>query len=115
MTIESDAEIALAVKNTGCDKETMKVIEGQGYPVESSKDMASSEASGERTGIVKFGNARWRKYLIEIEQLLAGEDSDAYDAKAMTRLAQKERITKIVSFQDLPFIEIDLAEDLVRV
>ena len=34
-------------------------------------------------------------------------DDDAYDTKAMTRLAAREKIIKIEPFQDLPFIEID--------
>jgi len=93
----------------------MKVVEDGDYLVESSKGIPLTEAFAEWTGIAESSNTGWRKCLIEIEQLLAEGDLNAYDTKAMTRLAQKEKITKIVSFQDLPFIEIDLAESLVRV
>lgn len=114
MTMKSDAEIALAVEKMDCDKEAMKVVEEGGYLVESSKGIPLTKAFGEWTGIAKFTNTGWRKYLIEIEQLLAEGDFNAYDTKAMTRLAKKGKIIKTVSFQDLPFVEIDYMEDLVR-
>ncbi len=111
MTMESDAEIALAVEKKDCDKEAMKVVEDGGYLVESSKEIPLTKAFGEWTGIAKFTNAGWRKYFFEVEQLLAEGDFNAYDTKAMTRLAQKEKSIKIIPFQGLPFIEIDNAED----
>ena len=114
MTIQSDAEITLAVEKTDCDKEMMKVKEDGGYLVESSKDVPLSEAYGEWTGIAKFTNTGWEKYLVEVEQLLAEGDFNAYDTKAMNRLAKKEKIIKIVGFQNLPFIEIDFIEDLQK-
>ena len=114
MTVQSDANIALAVEKTDCDKEMMKVkVDGE-YLVESSKDVPLSEAYGEWTGIAKFTNTGWKKYLAEIEQLLAEGDFNAYDTKAMNRLAKKEKIIKIVGFQNLPFIEIDFMEDLQK-
>jgi L-glutamine-phosphate cytidylyltransferase len=112
MTMESDAEIALAVEKKDCDKEAMKVVEDGGYLVESSKEIPLTKAFGEWTGITRFSSSGWGKYLIEIEHLLAEGDFNAYDTKAMTRLARKERIIKILPFQVLPFIEIDDTEDL---
>ena len=112
MIIQSDAEIALAVEITDCDSEMMKVqVDGE-YLVKSSKDIPLSEAYGEWTGIAKFTNVGWRLYLEEIDELTAQGDVNAYDTKAMNRLAEKERITKVVGFQNLPFIEIDTIEDL---
>ena len=114
MTVQSDAEIALAVEKTDCDREMMKVkVDGE-YLVESSKDVPLSEAYGEWTGIAKFTSAGWKKYLAEVEQLLAEGDFNAYDTKAMNRLAKKEKVIKIVGFQNLPFIEIDFMEDLQK-
>ena len=114
MTMESEAEIALAVEDTGCDEEAMKIVEEGGYLIESSKGIPLDKASGEWTGIAKFTNAGWRKYLSEIEQLLSEGDFNAYDTKAMTRLAQKERIIEVVAFQALPFVEIDCAQDFEK-
>jgi len=112
MTMESDAEITLAVEKKGCDKEAMKVVEDGGYLVESSKEIPLTKAFGEWTGITKFTNIGWRKYLLEVEQLLAAGDFNAYDTKAMNRLVKKERVIKILDINELPFIEIDTLEDL---
>jgi len=114
MTMESNEEIALAVEKTGCDTEAMKVVEDGGYLVESSKSIPLTKAFGEWTGIARFSNAGWKKYFIEVEQLLAEGDFNAYDTKAMTRLARKEKIIKVVPFQSLPFIEIDSMRDLAK-
>jgi len=114
MTVQGDGEIVLAVEKTDCDEEMMKVKEDRGYLVESSKNVTLSEAYGEWTGIAKFTNAGWKKYLVEIEQLLTEGDFNAYDTKAMNKLSKRERIIKIVGFQNLPFIEIDFVEDLQK-
>lgn len=114
MTMDSNAEIALAVEKGDCDKEAMKVVVEGDYLTESSKEIPLAKAFGEWTGIAKFTNAGWRKYLLEVEQLLAAGDFNAYDTKAMTRLARKEKIIEIVPFRGLPFIEIDSMQDLVK-
>lgn len=114
MTVQSDAEITLAVEKTDCDDEMMKVKVDDGYLVESSKAIPKSEAIGEWTGIAKFTNTGWKKCLAEIEQLLSEGDFNVYDTKAMNRLAKKEKIIKIVDFQNLPFVEIDFIEDLQK-
>jgi len=112
MTIASHAEIALAVEETVCDEEMMKVRVNGLALLESSKDVLLEEAFGEWTGIAKFTSAGWQKYLPEVEQLLAEGEFNAYDTVAMNRLAQKKRVIQIVPFQGLPFIEIDYPQDL---
>ena len=114
MTVASQAEIALAVEETVCDEEMMKVrVDGLDL-LESSKDVPLEEAFGEWTGIAKFTSAGWQKYLSVVEQLLAEGAFDVYDTVAMNRLVQKERVIQIVPFQGLPFIEIDYPEDLEK-
>jgi choline kinase len=114
MTIASQSAIALAVKETVCDEEMMKVrVDGLDL-LESSKDMPLDQAFGEWTGIAKFTSTGWEKCLPVIEQLLAEGAFDVYDTVAMNRLVQKERVVQIVPFQGLPFIEIDYLEDLKR-
>jgi len=112
--VASQAEIALAVEETVCDEEMMKVRVDGLYLLESSKDVPLEEAFGEWTGIAKFTSAGWQKYLPEVEQLLAEGEFNAYDTVAMNRLVQKERVIQIVPFQGLPFIEIDYPEDLEK-
>ena len=114
MTVASQAEIALAVEETVCDEEMMKVrVDGLDL-LESSKDVPLDQTFGEWTGIAKFTSAGWQKYLPEVEQLLAEGGFNAYDTVAMNRLVQKERVIQIVPFQGLPFIEIDYPEDLKK-
>ena len=114
MTIASQAEITLAVEETMCDEEMMKVrVDGLNL-LESSKDVPLDQASGEWTGIAKFTSTGWQKYLPEVEQLLAEGQFNMYDTVAMNRLVQKERMIRIVPFKDLPFIEIDYPEDLEK-
>jgi choline kinase len=114
MTVASQAEIALAVEETVCDEEMMKVrVDGLDL-LESSKDVSLGQAFGEWTGIAKFTSTGWQKYLVEVEQLLAEEQFSVYDTVAMNRLVQRERAIQIVPFQGLPFIEIDYPEDLEK-
>lgn len=114
MTLASQAEITLAVEQTVCDEEMMKVRVNGFELLESSKDIPSEEAFGEWTGIAKFTSTGWWKYLLEVEQLLAKGLHYAYDVAAMNRLIMswKERVIQIVPFRGLPFIEIDYPEDL---
>ena len=72
------------------------------------------QSVGEWTGIAKFTNKGWRKYLLETEQLLLEGQFNVFDTEAMNRLVQKERIIQIVPFRDLPFVEIDFSRDLKR-
>lgn len=112
MTAASDAEIALAVEEGPCDAEMMKVrVDGLDL-LESSKEIPLGEAFGEWTGIAKFTASGWRKYLAEVEQLLAEGEFNAYDTVAMNRLVARERAIQVVPFRDLPFIEIDTSDDL---
>lgn len=114
MTLDSEADIALAVEETSCDEEMMKVrVDGLDF-LESSKEVPLGEAFGEWTGIAKFTSEGWERYLPEIEHLLAEGKFGVYDTEAMNRLALKERAIRVVPFSGLPFIEIDYAEDLER-
>lgn len=114
MTVASQAEIALAVEETVCDKEMMKVHVDGFDLLESSKDVPLDQAFGEWTGIAKFTRTGWQKYLAKVEQLLAEGQFNVYDTVAMNRLVQRERVIQIVPFQGLPFIEIDYPEDLEK-
>lgn len=114
MTVASQAEIALAVEETVCDEEMMKVRVNGLDLLESSKEVPLDQAFGEWTGIAKFTNAGWQKYLSVVEQLLAEGAFNVYDTVAMNRLVQKERVIQIVPFQGLPFIEVDYPEDLEK-
>ena len=114
MTVASQAEIALAVEETVCDGEMMKVrVDGLDL-LESSKDVPLDQAFGEWTGIAKFTNAGWQKYLSVVEELLAEGAFNVYDTVAMNRLVQNERVIEIVPFQGLPFVEIDYPADLEK-
>jgi choline kinase len=112
MTVASQAEIALAVEETVCDEEMMKVRVAGLDLLESSKDVPLDQAFGEWTGIAKFTNSGWQKYLPEVEQLLAEGHFNVYDTVAMNRLVQRERAIQIVPFKGLPFTEIDFPKDL---
>lgn len=114
MTVSSQAEIALAVEETICDKEMMKVRVDGLFLLESSKDVPLDEAFGEWTGIAKFTSTGWQKYLLEVEQLLTEGEFNVYDTVAMNRLVQKERVIQIVPFRGLPFIEVDYPEDVEK-
>lgn len=114
MTVASQAEIALAVEETVCDEEMMKVHVDGFDLLESSKDVPLDQAFGEWTGIAKFTRTGWQKYLAKVEQLLAEGQFNVYDTVAMNRLVQRERVIQIVPFQGLPFIEIDYPEDLEK-
>jgi len=114
MTAASQAEIALAVEETVCDKEMMKVRVDGLYLLESSKEIPPDQAFGEWTGIARFATSGWEKYVLVIEQLLAEGAFNVYDTAAMNRLAQEERVIQIVPFKGLPFIEIDYPEDLKK-
>ncbi len=114
MTIASQADIALAVEEKICDEEMMKVrVDGLNL-LESSKEVPMDQSVGEWTGIAKFTNKGWRKYLLETEQLLLEGQFNVFDTEAMNRLVQKERIIQIVPFRNLPFVEIDFPRDLKR-
>ena len=114
MTVASEAGITLAVEETACDEEMMKVrVDGRDL-LESSKSIPPDQAFGEWTGVAKFTSAGWQKYLPEVEQLLAEGSFNVYDTVAMNRLVQKERVIQIVSFKGLPFIEIDTIDDLEK-
>ena len=114
MLVASQAEIALAVEETVCDKEMMKVRVDGLYLLESSKEIPPDQAFGEWTGIAKFTSTGWEKYVPVVEQLLAEGAFNVYDTEAMNRLVQGERVIQIVPFKELPFIEIDYPEDLQR-
>jgi L-glutamine-phosphate cytidylyltransferase len=114
MTIANDSEITLAVEETDCDEEMMKVrVEGNNL-IESSKSIPLDEAFGEWVGIAKFKSTGWEKYMVKIEELLYEGYFNAYDTSAMNRLVEKEKIIRIVPFKDLPFVEVDSPEDLKR-
>lgn len=113
-TIVDNSEIALAVEETNCDEEMMKVrVEGR-VLIESSKSIPLEEAFGEWVGIAKFTSTGWKKYLIKTEELLSEGAFNAYDTSAMNRLVEKEKIIRIVSFKDLPFVEVDSPKDLKK-
>ena len=109
------APIVLLVEQTDCDGEMMKVrVDGLNL-IESSKDIPIEEAFGEWTGIAKFTAEGFSEYLVEVERLIEERQFRVYDTAAMSRLAQrKPGIIQIAPFSNLPFIEIDYPEDLVR-
>lgn len=113
IVFDVDAPIVLAVEETRCDDEMMKVkVEGNNL-VESSKDIPLEEAFGEWTGIAKFTAEGFAEYLVEVEKLLEERQFRVYDTAAMSRLAKRvPGIIQIAPFKDLPFIEIDYPEDL---
>ncbi len=113
-TIANSSEIVLAVEETICDEEMMKVRVAGNDLLESSKSIPLNEAFGEWTGIAKFKKTGWEKYLIVIEELLAQGDFKAYDTSAMNLLVKKEPLIKIAPFKDLPFVEIDNLEDFKK-
>lgn len=112
MLLATDSDIALAVEETVCDVEMMKVMVDGLDLLESSKNVPIDKAFGEWTGIAKFTKEGWKKYLVEVEQLLSAREFNAYDTLAMNHLVQKERIIQIVPFKNLPFVEIDEHNDL---
>jgi choline kinase len=112
MTIADDSEIVVAVEETKCDEEMMKVRIEDNNLIESSKSMPLNEAFGEWVGIAKFTSTGWERYLVIIEDLLSEGDFNAYDTTAMNRLVKKEKIIRVVPFKDLFFVEIDSPEDL---
>lgn len=113
--LDVDAPIVLAVEQTKCDDEMMKVkVEGNNL-VESSKDIPLEEAFGEWTGIAKFTAEGFAEYLVEVEKLLEEKQFRVYDTAAMSRLAKRmPGIIQVVPFSGLPFIEIDYPEDLEK-
>lgn len=107
------APIVLAVEQTLCDDEMMKVKVDGNNLVESSKNIPLEEAFGEWTGIAKFTSGGFDEYLNDIEKLLQERQFRVYDTAAMSRLAQrKPGIIQVAPCMNMPFIEIDYPEDL---
>ncbi|KAE9634981.1 NTP transferase domain-containing protein [Defluviitalea raffinosedens] len=114
MTVKAEGKIVLTVEEKQCDEEAMKVRVDENLSFrESSKDIPLNESFGEWTGLAKFENESWKKYLEEVESLLYNREFQVYDTKAMNQLNSKYRdIIEIVSFKDFKWVEVDFENDL---
>ena len=110
---QSNAVIDFALDYSEVDEEAMKVLcTDEGHYVESSKEIALHEATGEWIGL-----AHIRKPSIvfqEIEQVLSEDQLNVYDTYAFNRLAQKESPLQCHSIQNEDWVEVDFLEDYER-
>jgi choline kinase len=95
---------------TDTDEEAMKVrVTDENYLVESNKQIPIPEAAGEWTGIAYIREPK--PVFDSIQKVLFDEDLNYYDTHAFTQMAASGHSIYCSSTQDLPWMEIDFAED----
>lgn len=108
---ENDMELVTEFGRT--DAEAMKVrVDRENYLLESKKEIPPAEAAGEWTGIA--GVRCSQELFIQIEKTLFSEGLNFYDTYAFTALARRGFKICCRSTRNLPWIEIDDAEDYKR-
>jgi len=107
-------EAACLVVDRELREETMKVRIEQDCIVAVGKHVREPEASGTFVGLAKFSGDGGRALFHEIEQLLGEGHKDAYFTAAIERLAVKGFPVGVCFTEGLPWIEIDVLEDLER-
>ncbi|MGB2651229.1 MAG: phosphocholine cytidylyltransferase family protein [Candidatus Omnitrophota bacterium] len=112
--LECVEDIIFMVDKKKCDKEDMKVKVSDNLFVESSKDIPLDEAYGEWIGIAKFSSKGGQALFDEMDKVMADGDIEVYDTHAFTRLAEQGRQMNICHTNELPWVEIDFAEELEK-
>lgn len=110
---KSEADITLLAEREILD-ETMKLKFDGERVTDIGKHIKIDEASGTFPGIAKFSAAGGRMLFEETEKLIEAGKLDAYFALAVKNLIEKGVIVKTAFTENLPWIEIDFAEELVR-
>jgi len=113
--VESSYETALLVEEKLCGDEEMKVVANEHLLVESSKLLDPTKCIGEWTGIAKFSHKFTQTLMARIGSLLEEDHLMSYDTYALTQLAQRGESVRIITFQGVPWMEIDTPEDLAAV
>lgn len=105
----NDSLIDLAVDFDHFDEESMKVlVNDKNDLIESNKQIALSEASGEWTGlaVIKKPNIVFQ----QMEQDLYDEDLNHYDTFSFSKLA-KDRVVSCIPIHGAKWLEIDFLND----
>ncbi len=93
-------------------EETMKVRIERGRVMAVGKHVQKPEASGTFVGLAKLSEEGGREVFLEVERLLQEGQRDAYFAAAIERLAAKGFPVGVCFTDGLPWIEIDVPEEL---
>ena len=112
MTIAGTGEINLLLDPSSIDDEAMKVkLDASRSFLESSKQIPASEAYGEWTGLIKFGNRGWTEMVLSVENKLKEGRLQAYDTEAINCIPKKAELIRVIDTNGLPWIEIDTKRD----
>ena len=95
---------------SGFDDEHMKVQISDGRLQTMSKQLPQSQVSGENVGILKFNKERSKLLFKEADRIIDSGRLDAWAPTAVSGIANRTTI-KCVDVSDLPWVEIDFAED----
>jgi choline kinase len=100
----------------GLGEEEIKVeVDGEGYVRRIGKEIPPAMAAGESIGIELFGADESRILFREVEELVVAKGrSDVFYEAAFQRGIDRGMALRAVDIGDLPCMEIDTAEDLVR-
>jgi len=112
MLVNEPEDNVLLVEEKECGLEEMKVQVHDGCLVASNKEIPKDKSFGEWTGLAKFSRDFGFELTSTIGSLIEQGSLMAYDTLAFTDLANRGQAIGISTFTNLPWIEIDTAEDL---
>lgn len=98
---------------SGCDDEHMKVQIIDGRLQTMNKQLPQSEVSGENVGILKFDAQGSELLFKEADRIVETGKLDAWAPAAVSGIANQTTIN-CVDVSDLPWVEIDFAEDYLE-
>ena len=98
---------------SGHDAEHMKVDLRHGFLRAMSKDLPASQVAGENVGILRLDAVAIRVLVRTAEAVLARGAHQSWLAEAVERTAHHVAL-RAIDVSDLPWIEVDFPEDLVR-
>ena len=114
MLVEDERENVLLTEKKACGAEEMKVQVHARRLVASSKEIPHENSFGEWTGLAKY-SARFGVILMETIGLLIEQGHlMAYDTLAFNQTVENGYIIEIASFENVPWLEVDTADDLKR-
>lgn len=117
LMLAAGPESALLLRSRGeIGEEEIKVqLDGEGYVRRIGKEIPASTAAGESIGIERFAPDEGRMLFTEVEELVVRQGrSDLFYEAAFQRGIDRGMALRAVNIGDLPCMEIDTPEDLVR-
>lgn len=112
MLVETNRENVLLVEKKDCGAEEMKVKVQDGRLMASSKEIPLEKSFGEWTGLAKFSADFGAELMETIGLLIEQGQQMAYDTLAFTRMVEAGHVIGITSFENVPWLEVDTADDL---